>query len=397
MPPEITLTIYDETGRERQARFRASRLTIGRLLENDLVIEDSNLALRHAVIENFDGEVLLSDCGTENGTLVNGIRVSRPVKLRDGDVLTLGGSTEITIQFDDAPSESVATCSTEKQTWYASRPVLVVLLAALLLTTLLSAILIVRRDGTQRDSSPGETNAERGNGPESSDESGTHASPSVPINQAGVAIDSPESSAPGTFNPEEIEKHALKVMREISNDPNPTVSREVVNRIGEKVKSYRGSSGLRDELRALNPRGMAQLDEAAKRSDIKLALVVYAALAKMESEHAGGDPLEVARGMLPTLARLRGIFSTELANDSLLIIAGYNEGQVGATHPLQTRIFELTRSQPDSPATIRTVWYLHEHNKLSAESYDLVLRFLAIGVVAQNPRRFGVDAQPPAL
>jgi hypothetical protein len=101
--------------------------------------------------------------------------------------------------------------------------------------------------------------------------------------------------------------------------------------------------------------------------------------------------------MMPVLARLRVTFGTELANDSLLIIAAYDQGPGGVTHPLQATIFELAKRQPESPATIRTVWYLRDHQKLSAEAYSLVVRFIAIGVIAQAPRKFGVDADPLGL
>jgi hypothetical protein len=43
---------------------------------------------------------------------------------------------------------------------------------------------------------------------------------------------------------------------------------------------------------------------------------------------------------------------------------------------------------------IRNVWFLHENQKLSPQAYDLVLRFLSIGAIAQNPRRYGIEAEP---
>jgi hypothetical protein len=44
--------------------------------------------------------------------------------------------------------------------------------------------------------------------------------------------------------------------------------------------------------------------------------------------------------------------------------------------------------------TIRSIWYLHEHQTISDETYAFVLRFLAIGAIAQNPQAFGIPAEP---
>jgi hypothetical protein len=49
----------------------------------------------------------------------------------------------------------------------------------------------------------------------------------------------------------------------------------------------------------------------------------------------------------------------------------------------------------NNPTTERNVWYLRERAALDAEAYAFVVRFLALGVIAENPRQFGVEA--PAL
>jgi hypothetical protein len=191
-----------------------------------------------------------------------------------------------------------------------------------------------------------------------------------------------------------IDKHARAVMRSISDDPNPVLPSEVVSQISAKVKTYAGSSVLREELRAIKQNGSGPLAGAARENDIKLPLVIFAALAKMDRDRQRGDPIAVAQALLPSLRRLQIVFSTELANDTLLIVATLDQPPKGNFHPLQLAINKLANDTRESPAKIRTVWYLHEHQRLSSEAYDLVLRFLAIGVVAQDPRRFDVDAEP---
>jgi hypothetical protein len=49
-----------------------------------------------------------------------------------------------------------------------------------------------------------------------------------------------------------------------------------------------------------------------------------------------------------------------------------------------------------NPLTDRNVWYLREHGGLDDRAYEFVVRFLALGVIGENPRRFGVAAQPVA-
>jgi hypothetical protein len=42
----------------------------------------------------------------------------------------------------------------------------------------------------------------------------------------------------------------------------------------------------------------------------------------------------------------------------------------------------------------RSVWFLREKNGITPEAYDLVIRFLAVGIISQDPHSYGVDADP---
>lgn len=63
---------------------------IGRDAGNDVVINDDAASARHAVVELNDGTWWVSDQGSTNGTLLNGGRIARPERLRDGDVIDIG-------------------------------------------------------------------------------------------------------------------------------------------------------------------------------------------------------------------------------------------------------------------------------------------------------------------
>jgi pSer/pThr/pTyr-binding forkhead associated (FHA) protein len=68
---------------------RLGSYTIGRRTGNDLSISDKSISRKHCRID-FDGENFwLIDCGSHNGTYVNGRRVSRCM-LYDGDLIRLG-------------------------------------------------------------------------------------------------------------------------------------------------------------------------------------------------------------------------------------------------------------------------------------------------------------------
>ena len=63
--------------------------TIGRLPESDIVLDDSGASRQHARIRASEGEFVLSDLGSTNGTYVNDEPV-RERTLEDGDRITIG-------------------------------------------------------------------------------------------------------------------------------------------------------------------------------------------------------------------------------------------------------------------------------------------------------------------
>jgi hypothetical protein len=63
---------------------------IGRDAGNEVVINDDAASARHAVVELNDGTWWVSDQGSTNGTQLNGNAVTRPERLRDGDVIGIG-------------------------------------------------------------------------------------------------------------------------------------------------------------------------------------------------------------------------------------------------------------------------------------------------------------------
>jgi hypothetical protein len=77
----------------------AAPLSIGRGGQNDVMIEaDEFASARHVRIEPRRDGVWVHDLGSTNGTFVNGVRIDRPRKLANGDVVRVG---ETELRFEE--------------------------------------------------------------------------------------------------------------------------------------------------------------------------------------------------------------------------------------------------------------------------------------------------------
>ena len=66
-------------------------LRMGRGEDNDLVLNASMVSRHHAEVRSAPGGYAIVDLGSSNGTQVNGVRISGPTLLAQGDVVTIGG------------------------------------------------------------------------------------------------------------------------------------------------------------------------------------------------------------------------------------------------------------------------------------------------------------------
>jgi pSer/pThr/pTyr-binding forkhead associated (FHA) protein len=77
----------------------ANPLTVGRGTQNDVSIDGDEFAsARHVRVEPRRDGVWVSDVGSTNGTYVNGVRIDRPRKLVQGDVVRVG---ETELRFEE--------------------------------------------------------------------------------------------------------------------------------------------------------------------------------------------------------------------------------------------------------------------------------------------------------
>lgn len=81
----------------QRVEIREGHYVMGRSLDSDVVVNDSNVSRRHAEFVCAAGEVVVRDLGSTNGTKVNGVTVTGEQILRHGDVIGLGA---VTITFE---------------------------------------------------------------------------------------------------------------------------------------------------------------------------------------------------------------------------------------------------------------------------------------------------------
>jgi pSer/pThr/pTyr-binding forkhead associated (FHA) protein len=93
---------------EREMTIGEDATSFGRTTDNAVSFPDnSNISRHHAEIRFKDGEFVLTDLGSSNGTTVNGQGITGETALNDGDFITLGNS--VIVEFiveDDTPEKA---------------------------------------------------------------------------------------------------------------------------------------------------------------------------------------------------------------------------------------------------------------------------------------------------
>jgi adenylate cyclase len=88
VPPEGDAWLESADGRRHPIKGSCS---LGRSAANTIVLESPKVSRRHALIhlQNI-GELWLIDFGSSNGTFLNKRRIHHPIRLSDGDQITIG-------------------------------------------------------------------------------------------------------------------------------------------------------------------------------------------------------------------------------------------------------------------------------------------------------------------
>jgi pSer/pThr/pTyr-binding forkhead associated (FHA) protein len=421
---ELWLKFRDEYGEDRRVLVEGSRFVIGRHSENNLSIPNGKLSREHIKIEAFGDFFVVSDCGSSNGTTLNGARLSEPVTLQDGDVLNLGGGLDIEAELiSDRPkagkrapdadsaennysNSSSASggaggqSSAVSASGGSSIPTFVFIAApALVVLFLICGGGLLYFFGGTGGGNNGDRNDDITYYPtpdETPDKSPTPRPSSSATN--GVTV-SPTPDVSNTQPTPEISDEKKKIeinsaaflQRIALNDPNAFLKTTEIDLVGAKLSQLKTSSALAGNLKAVK-NNASQFQSLAQSKGLKPQFLAVAALT--EIGNTPGNPLEVAQKMLPIFSELRISLANNLADDNLLMIAAYDQGKAGKFKDLRNAMEALAKKNPSvSPREIRTIWFLKKQGKITDAEYEFALRFLAIGTIAQNPKDFGVNAE----
>jgi pSer/pThr/pTyr-binding forkhead associated (FHA) protein len=94
--PNDSPRLTDPTGREHMLAGPAT--SIGRGVENDIVITSKRISREHARLLRQNRKTVLEDAGSTNGTFLNDEQIREPMELADGDRITIG---DVTFVFHD--------------------------------------------------------------------------------------------------------------------------------------------------------------------------------------------------------------------------------------------------------------------------------------------------------
>jgi predicted component of type VI protein secretion system len=93
--------------------LESDQLTIGRDAVNGIAINDAEVSRKHARLSFQGGKYVVEDLGSTNGTFVNGQRLSGPVVLKPGDVVSLG--EQIVLMYDSVNMDPGATMASPRK------------------------------------------------------------------------------------------------------------------------------------------------------------------------------------------------------------------------------------------------------------------------------------------
>ncbi|MGQ9628170.1 MAG: NBR1-Ig-like domain-containing protein [Anaerolineae bacterium] len=94
--PAVTLVVRQGPEPGKRFFFRKKNISLGRLPDNDVAINDQQISRRHASLTWEEGHFVLRDLGSANGTFLNGEQVTSPKVVYDGDVI---GLSEVLLAF----------------------------------------------------------------------------------------------------------------------------------------------------------------------------------------------------------------------------------------------------------------------------------------------------------
>ncbi|HEY2867388.1 MAG TPA: FHA domain-containing protein [Pyrinomonadaceae bacterium] len=431
MLDELFIRFTDETGQEREIAITQPKFVIGRHSTADLSIPNGKLSREHLKIERLGDQLLVSDLGSSNGTQLNGQPLSEPVQITNGDRVDLGGGLIVEVvlrSFDpnaaadeeeeDGPDEDLAGAAPADGEapagpasnagaeasgsggfswgWFVIAPILgifllvfVIGIAWVFIGGSSTEVAETNKGGyvyshPEDDPSPEKTST-------TSSPSGTTAGSSN--NSSGTNIAQPSPANIGENG--KVEQSAAAFLRRAAlHDTTAFLTSEQAKKVSDKIKQIGSSSALADNINSAR-KNAAQIKSIATAKGISPQLLATAALTQLGDSR--GDVLARAQSMSDILGKLQTQIGSELADDSLVMIAAYDQGERGDFQSLRNMLQDLTTKSPESARAIRSIWFLQKNGKISGSEFDFAIKFLAIGTITQSPKDFGINVDPLTL
>src|SRR5512140_3952995 len=86
----VNLTLTEKGGSTNELTFDKAEVTVGRVRGNDIVLPKGNVSKHHCRLLNRDGDLVVEDLHSTNGTYVNGRKIAEPTALSPGDKVFVG-------------------------------------------------------------------------------------------------------------------------------------------------------------------------------------------------------------------------------------------------------------------------------------------------------------------
>jgi hypothetical protein len=439
MALELWLNFTDEKDEPKRVLVEGEKFAIGRTPDNELQIPLNNLSRQHAQIQRFADVFVVADLDSSNGTSLNDEKLEKPVALKNGDKLDLGGlEMEVEIISDkagandkkgggsggaaneededeeDSPASSASAASANASSSKSESSISPLIfigapIFGVLILLLLGGVYLISRGNNNTEIVKNHTNTDfirtkntnEDGDPPTNEESGrlgkgntsTPTNSTPPTNNSVPPTPISTEEIPETPKPvgetAKIEKSSNAFLRLIAkNDPKAFLTNTQISLLNSRITPFKGSSGLAENIRNAK-KNASQLQVLAASKDLKPQFLVNAALTKLGNQ--SGDVVATAREMLDQLSAISKPFGNETADDNLLIIAAYSNNASGES--LQTTAGIFTKDNPGSARTIRSIWFFKDKGKLTDAQFEFALRYLAIGTITQNPKDFNVQAE----
>jgi hypothetical protein len=421
---ELWINYRDEDGNSDRVQVEGEKFTIGRHSSCDLVIPNSKLSREHVVIERLGNSFFVSDPGSSNGTRLNSELLVDRTEILNGDRADLGGGADIEFEYSwdepqadrgksfadpesadiqassvtvDAPPGPVSSGPAA-----GSFPLWLLitgpLAAIFLLIVGIGALFLVGGGGTSVAESPSRNlRPARDPGDDEDETPKSNRTPTTTSSatETNLPVNGPTPPPSNLSDTAKAEKNGASFLRRIArNDPTAFLTSDQAQKINSRIKQFSGSQAIADNIESAR-KSSTQIKALAASKNLKPQFLATAAIAKLGSSR--GDVLQTAQSMADVLDKLHTQIGDELSDDCLLMVAAFDQGQKGDFMGLRNMLQDLATKVPESSRAIRSIWFLQKQGKISGPEFDFAIQFLAIGTISQNPKDFGLNAEPLVL